>query len=92
VACGWWRGDGKKPLFPEESGRYVSEIVVSLMNGNPELLHVVGALHAIGRIANLLDRGQKQTDQNGNDGDDNEQFNEREPLAPPDYREFSSLN
>jgi hypothetical protein len=35
---------------------------------------VVGALHAVGGLADFLDRGQQQADQDGNDRDDNKQL------------------
>jgi hypothetical protein len=49
--------------------------------GERELLQVVLALHATGRLADLLDRGEEQPDQDGNDGDDDQQFDEGEPSA-----------
>jgi len=50
-----------------------------------DLLEVVGALHAVGGFADLLDRGQQQPDQDGDDRDDDEQLDEREAgaLWPP---------
>ena len=42
------------------------------------LLHVVRATHPGRRFADLLDCGQEQADQDGDDGDDDEQLDERE--------------
>ena len=53
--------------------------IVNAVQGQPELLHVVGALHSAGRLARGLDRRQQQRDQNADDRDDHEQLHEREP-------------
>ena len=46
-----------------------------------DLLQVVRALHASGRFADLLHGGKQQADQDRDDGDDHEQFDEREARA-----------
>jgi hypothetical protein len=46
-----------------------------------ELLEVVDALGAAGRLASRLHCGQKQRDQHRNDGDDHQQLNQRESGA-----------
>src|SRR5262249_2990606 len=46
---------------------------------------VVGAPGAGGGGANLLHRGQQQADEHSDDGDDNQQFDEREPAAIHDF-------
>ena len=46
-----------------------------------DLLHLVLALHPRGRLADLLHGGEEQADQDGDDGDDHEQFDERESAA-----------
>jgi hypothetical protein len=43
------------------------------------LLEIVFALGAAGRLAGLLHRGQQQRHQNANDRDHHQQFNQREP-------------
>jgi ferritin-like metal-binding protein YciE len=48
------------------------------MQGQAELLHVVLALRATGRLTGLLDRRQQQGNQDRDDGDDHEQFDESE--------------
>ncbi len=48
------------------------------MDGDGELLQVVDRLRACGRSANLLDGRQQQTNQDGDDGDHDQQFDERE--------------
>ncbi len=47
----------------------------------PDLLQIVNALDAARRLEGGLDRRQKQCDQNGDDGDDNEQFDRCETPA-----------
>jgi len=51
------------------------EVVVA---GQGELLEIVLATQAVGRPARLLDGGQQQPDQDGDNGDVHEQFNQRE--------------
>ncbi len=48
------------------------------MNGQAELLEVVGALGAAGGLPRRLDGRQQQCDQDGDDGDDDQQFDQRE--------------
>src|SRR5262249_18611555 len=49
------------------------------------LLEVVGALDASGRLAHFLHGGQEQANEDGNDGDDHEQLDQRERIAFPDH-------
>src|SRR5262249_14666483 len=42
-----------------------------------KLLHVVLALRALGRLADLLHRGQQQADENGDDGNHHQQLDQR---------------
>ncbi len=49
-----------------------------VVHGDAELLQVVGAAHAVGGFAHLLDRGDQETDQHGDDGDDHQQLNQCE--------------
>jgi len=48
------------------------------VQGNADLLQVVLAPDAGGCFAHLLDGRQEQADQDGNDGDDHQQLDERE--------------
>ncbi len=48
------------------------------LEGQADLLEVVGALRARGRFTNLLHRGNQQGDEDRDDGDHHEQLNERE--------------
>jgi hypothetical protein len=48
------------------------------MSGQANLLEVVTALGDCGRLADLLHRGQQETDEDGNDGNDHQQFDQRE--------------
>ena len=51
--------------------------VMVILDGESELLEVVGALHTTSRFARRLDGGQKQTNKNTDDSDDDEQFDKR---------------
>jgi hypothetical protein len=52
--------------------------VVSSLRGQPDLLEVVHALGACGRLAHFLDRGQEEADEDGNDGDHHQKLDQRE--------------
>src|SRR5262249_14592251 len=62
--------------------------IVVLMKGQANLLEVILALHAVGRLPHLLNRRQEQTDQDADDGNDHEQFNQAEgtPKGRPTHR------
>jgi len=51
------------------------------VNGESDLLEVVAALAAAGRLPGLLNGGEQDGHENGDDGDDDEQLNQREPVA-----------
>ena len=55
--------------------------VVIVLDGETELLEVVGALHTTSRFTRRLDGGEKETDQNADDRDNDQQFNQGEALA-----------
>ena len=55
--------------------------VVVVVQGQADLLEVVGALDAGGGLADLLHGGQQQADQDGDDGDDDQQLDQREAGA-----------
>ncbi len=48
------------------------------MERQTDLLQIILALQPRRRLAHLLDGGHEQRDQNRDDGDDDEQFDERE--------------
>jgi len=48
------------------------------VDGQPDLLEIVLALHAGGGFADLLDRGQQEPDEDRDDGDHDEQLDQRE--------------
>src|SRR5262249_53453730 len=56
-------------------------VVVHVVQPEAHLLEVVGALGARGRLAHLLDGGQQQADEDGDDGYHHQQLDQRE--APP---------
>ena len=79
------RQDERGPAAAHRGGRAgaaaageVAEGAVVVVEGEADLLEVVGALQARGRIADLLDGGQQQADQDGDDGDHHQQFDQRE--------------
>jgi len=49
--------------------------------GDGELLEVVAALRPCGGFAHLLDGGQQEADEHGDDGDDHQQLDQRERHA-----------
>ncbi len=53
------------------------------MDRKPDLLEVVGALHATGCFACLLNGRQQESYQNADDGDDDEEFDKRKPSLFP---------
>ena len=53
-----------------------------------DLLEVVGALRATGRLACRLHRRQEQRDQHGDDRDDDQELDQREPTRPVRWRRF----
>src|SRR5262245_41350198 len=58
---------------------------VIIVGGQADLLEVVGALHPVGSLADLLYRRQQEADQDGDDGDDHQHLDQREaaPLDSP---------
>jgi hypothetical protein len=65
---------------------------VEVVQRQPELLEVVGALGACRGPANLLHGGQQQPDQDRDDRDHDQQFDQREatPRAEPGHGNPSS--
>src|SRR5439155_21408011 len=57
--------------------RQPSEVVVIAVHGEAELLEVVAAFHAVGRLADFLNRRQKQADQDRDDRNDHQKLNKR---------------
>jgi hypothetical protein len=51
------------------------------MKRQRELFEIVGALGAGRGLANLLHRGNQEADQDGDDGDDDQQLNQREAVS-----------
>jgi hypothetical protein len=49
-----------------------------IVEGQGQLFEVVGALHACGGLANLLHSGKEKANENGNDGNDDEELDQRE--------------
>src|SRR5205807_4940018 len=70
-------GTGTVPLLQPGVRQFRVGVVV-VVEGQPDLLKVVLATHAGGRLADLLHGGQQQADQNGDDGDHHQQLDQRE--------------
>lgn len=66
----------------EPGGEDAGGLVV-VMKCQSELFEVVSTLRAPGCFTGLLNSGEKQRNQNSDNGDDHKQFNQREPLAKP---------
>jgi hypothetical protein len=54
-------------------GKHLADVVV-IVNGQRNLLQVIGALHAPRRLAGGLNSRQQQGDQNANDGNHHQQL------------------
>jgi hypothetical protein len=70
------------------TGRQSLERIVVHVQSQPDLLHVVAARRTAGRLPSHLDGGQEQRDQNPDNGDDDQQFDQREPGTPPEHSLF----
>src|SRR5262249_52709530 len=55
--------------------------LVVVVQGQAELPQVVLAAHAVGGLAHLLDGGQQQADQDGDDGDHHQQLDQGEGVT-----------
>ena len=53
-------------------------LLLPAVQGEADLLEVVGAFHAGGGLPHLLDGGQQQPDQHGDDRDHHQQLDQRE--------------
>src|SRR5262249_31109681 len=56
------------------------------VDGQADLLEVVLALGAAGGLADLLDGGEQEADEDGDDGDHHQQLDQRERAARPQAR------
>src|SRR5438094_697520 len=65
----------RTPAFASHVGRVI------IVQGEAELLEVVGTFQAIGRFAYFLHRGQKQADQDRDDSDNHEQLDQGEATS-----------
>ena len=70
-------------VAPKEhvGGRQSIGAGVIVVNRQPKLLQVVGALCASRRLSSRLDGGEKQGNQNRDDGNDHQKFDQSEALA-----------
>src|SRR5262249_1421271 len=67
--------------FDCEAGREVAAGVVMVVQGDAELLQIVDAYGAGGGFADLLHGRHKQADQHGNNGDNNQKFDQAKGSA-----------
>ena len=79
----------RQPGDPRQGGHPVRPIarredqvdVVEVVQGDAELLQVVDALRAAGRLARRLHGRQQQGDQDGDDRDHHQQLDQRETMT-----------
>ena len=57
-------------------------VAVVVVRGQGDLVQVVRTADAVGGLADFLDGGQEQPDQDADDGDDDQQLDQREPTRP----------
>src|SRR6516225_11922016 len=62
-------------------GRDLLARIMVAVDCQADLLQVVDALGSRRRLTHFLDGGDQKCDQNRNDGDDDQEFNQREPRA-----------
>src|SRR5262249_32890401 len=74
---------GGKGLAADPGGGEGAVAVVVVVDGQADLLEVVGALQACGGLADLLHRGEQQADEDRDDGDDHQQLGQGEARAGP---------
>ena len=66
--------------------------VVVIVQREPQLLEIIGTLHATGRLASCLDGWKKQSDENADDGDHHQQFHQRKTGLLKTFHVIGSLN
>ena len=66
---------------PIKAGRKHLVGALVVVGREADLLEVVRAAHTSGRLTDLLDGGQQQTNQDRDDGDHHQEFDQREPDA-----------
>src|SRR5262249_8212207 len=71
--------------------REPAEGAVIVVQRQADLMEIVLAFHAIGRLADLLNCWKQKTHKNSNDGDDYQQFDERETGSSTDHEKPSRL-
>src|SRR5262249_47304572 len=74
-----------RPMGPvrKSPGREEFEGVVMIVDGQANLLEVIGALCQVRGFTHLLNRRYQEGDQNRDDRDHDQQFDQREPGTPP---------
>src|SRR5205085_11752882 len=74
--------DERGGVQPDRRRQLAAVGVGAMDGGQRDLLEVVAALDALGGRAHLLDGGDEQADQDGDDRDDHQQLDQREPALP----------
>ncbi len=67
---GFWERSGHRTRRELAARGFIAE------EGQPDLLQIVRAGHAVGGFADFLHRGQEKANQDGDDGDNHEQFDQ----------------
>ena len=75
----------RSKVTTQPSGRVPTAVVV-VVDRQADLLEVVGALDAAGRLAGRLHGRQEQGDQHGDDRDDHQQLDQRETTTLAHYQ------
>src|SRR5262249_36159960 len=70
-------------VVPVLAGRELAVHIVVVLAGQADLLEVVGALGAGGSLADLLDGGQEQADEDRDDRNHHQQLDQRERTPGP---------
>src|SRR5919198_1519086 len=74
----FFTGSGRRVTLVLAAVGQAAERVVVVVERQADLLEVIRALHAIRRLADLLDGGQEQANEDRDDGDDDEQLDQGE--------------
>ena len=82
---------GRVRLDANPAGREGGVRVVIVVQRQPVLLQIVNALRAAGGFPRLLNGWQQQRNQHGNNGDDDEQFDQSERTTALSEREHIRL-
>ncbi len=84
-----WEGGRVTSIRLHATGRKGPVHIVIVVQGQPDLLQIVATLRAPGRLAGHLHRRKQQRDQDGNDGDNDQQLDQRKTTTSLNHGEPS---